>query len=181
MMMSASLRKLFFAFAVAIFLFGRPLSSFAGYRDDHFIAWISLGKGVDDQEITKKISDFANGDRIDSACKINWSNNDSILYVETRPLGVTDELIRKVFFEKDKASFLKLSHALRSFRDVDANVRHGLDGVVFYSGGNFPRMMSFTTGKKRIKVHPVELKASSAATDIEDAFCAVLPPIVRAP
>lgn len=164
-----------------VILFSFSQISFAGFRDDHFIAWINLGRGADDQEMTKKIVDFANSDRIDFACRINWSNNDSILYVGARPLGVTDELIREVFFEKNKASFLKLSHALRSFRDPDANVRHGLDGVIFYSGGSFPRMMSFTTGGKRIKVYPIELKASSEAKDVEGAFCALLPPITRAP
>jgi len=161
-------------------LFLLSTTSFAGFRDDHFVAWVNLG-GVDDQEITRKIDDFANSDRIDLVCDINWKNNDSILYVKTRPAGITDELVRKVFLKRDESSFLKLSNALRSFRDVDANVRHGLDGVVVYSGGRAPRMMSFTTGERRIKTRSIELKSSSETKDVEDAFCAVLPPIVRAP
>lgn len=57
------------AFAIYTFL---PIDSFAGSRSDHFVAWGSLGGGVENQEIAGKIKEFANSDRIDSACGIQW-------------------------------------------------------------------------------------------------------------
>lgn len=162
-------------------LFFLSASSFAGFRDDHFVAWVSLGGGADDQEVSRKIDEFANSDRMNSVCRINWTGNDSILYLNARIPGVTNELIRKVFFMRDAPSFLKLSRALRSFRDSKANVHDGLDGVIFYDGEKTFRMMSFTAGARGVKTYPIALKTSSSAENIEGAFCKLLPPITRAP
>ncbi|WP_143080769.1 hypothetical protein [Variovorax sp. YR750] len=158
-----------------------PVDSFAGFRSDHFIGWGSLGGGVESQEVSEKIIKFANSDRIDSDCDIRWKNNDSMLYLNGRRLKIPDDLLRKVFTERDSESFSALSHALRSFRVPEANVRDGLDGIVFYDGERTFRMMSFTVGARRIKTYPRALKASASREEVERAFCSLLPPITRAP
>jgi len=158
-----------------------PVNSFAGSRSDHFAAWINFETTANGKSISKIIDSFANSDRIDSTCNINWENNDSILYMNSHRLKIPAELIKRVFIEKDSSSFEELSRALRSFRDFDANVRDGLDGLVFYEEENSLRMMSFTTGQRKIKVYPSILKASTDPKKIESAFCTLLPPIVRAP
>ncbi|WP_418129804.1 hypothetical protein ABL849_28795 [Variovorax sp. 375MFSha3.1] len=166
------------AFATFIFL---PFNSFAGSRSDHFIAWGSLGNADVSQEITEKIKDFANSDRIDFACDIQWRNNDSILYLNNRRLKIPDDLLRRVFMERDGESFAELSRTLRSFRHLERNVGDGLDGMIFYDGEKSFRMMSFTVGARKVKTYPQLLKASSKTKEIERAFCSLLPPITRAP
>jgi len=166
------------AFVISIFL---SFDSFAGSRSDHFIAWSSLGSDGVSQEIAEKIKNFANSDRIDFACDIQWKNNDSILYLNNRVLKIPDDLLRKVFIERDAESFSALSHALRSFRHPERNVRDGLDGIVFYDGERSFRMMSFTVGARSVKTYPQAFKASAKTKEIERAFCSLLPPITRAP
>jgi len=166
------------AFATFIFL---PFNSFAGSRSDHFISFGSLGSDEVSQEIAEKIKEFVNGDRIDSVCGIQWKNNDSVLYFNHRVLKIPDDLLRKVFIERDIDSFPVLSHALRSFRHPERNVRDGLDGMVFYDGEKSFRMMSFTVGARRVKTYPQVLTASAKTKEIERAFCSLLPPITRAP
>ena len=166
------------ALAICILL---PIDSFAGSRSDHFVAWGSLGGGMESQEIAGKIKEFANSDRIDSACDIQWKNNDSMLYFNNRLLKIPDDLLRKVFIERDSESFSALSHVLRSFRHLETNARDGLDGIIFYDGERSFRMMSFTVGTRRVKTYPQVLKAPARAKEIERAFYSLLPPITRAP
>jgi len=168
--------------AVALpFYFLLPMNSVAGARSDHFVAWGSLGVDTGNRELVEKIKEFASSDRVDSVCGIQWENNDSILYLNNRVLRIPDDLLRKVFIERDTASFSALSHALRSFRHPERNVRDGLDGIVFYDGEKSFRMMSFTVGTRRVKTYPQVLTASAKTNEIERAFCSLLPPIVRAP
>ncbi len=168
------------AWLISIILFF-PVNSFAGSRSDHFAAWINLETTANGKAISKIINGFANSNRIDSTCNIEWENNDSLLYLNSRQLKIPAELTRRVFIERDNSSFKELSLILRSFRDPDANVRDGLDGLFFYDEENSLRMMSFTTGQRKIKVYPSILKASTDPRKIERAFCTLLPPIVRAP
>lgn len=166
--------------ALAFFML-LPMDSVAGARSDHFVAWGGLGTNADNRELAEKIKEFANSDRIDSVCEIQWKNNDSILYFNNRVLRISDDLLRKVFIERDTKSFSALSRALRSFRHPERNVRDGLDGIVFYDGERSFRMMSFTAGARSVKTYPQVLKASAKTKEIERAFCSLLPPITRAP
>jgi hypothetical protein len=165
----------------AAVLFFISVNSFAGFRDDHFVAWISLGKGVNSREVSRKIDEFANSDRVNSTCKINWAGNDSILYLNANIPGVSSKLIEGLFVERDASYFSKITSALRKFRDAEANVHDGLDGVIFYDGEQSLRMMSFTAGRRKIKTYPFILNASSKTEEIENAFCMLLPSITRAP
>lgn len=157
------------------------MDSFAGARSDHFVAWSSIGSDPGNRELVEKIKEFANSDRIDSICGIQWKNNDSILYFNNRVLKIPDDLLRKVFIEHNTESFPALSRALRSFRHPERNVRDGLDGIIFYDGERSFRMMSFTVGARSVKTYPQALKASAKTKEIERAFCSLLPPITRAP
>lgn len=166
------------AFAAFVFV---PFDSLAGSRSDHFIAWGSLGSDEISQDVAGKIKEFANSDRIDSICGIQWKNNDSILYLNNRVLKIPHDLLRKVFIEHNTESFPALSRALRSFRHPERNVRDGLDGIIFYDGERSFRMMSFTVGARSVKTYPQAFKASAKTKEVERAFCSLLPPIVRAP
>jgi hypothetical protein len=169
-------------FLIFSFLFIFGPTSHAGFRDDHALAWVNLDGASDHFRVDQKIIDFANSDRIDSMCGINWTRNSSVLYIKTRPKKLTDSLLHRVFFDQEKSAFKELSDMLRSFRDENAEVHDGLDGVMIYSSKNGPRMMSFTKGKKKVVEYSLKSNSSKLKTnDIEEAFCALMPPITRAP
>ena len=102
--------------------------------------------------------------------------------MKKRPDGITNELIRKVFIEKDGSSLRRLNYLLKSFKDAGNGVDEGLDGVVVYSNKGGPHMMNFITGRKKIKSYSLALNNSLVrAQDVEEAFCVLLPPTTRAP
>ena len=175
-------RKVGFCFVIFSCFFNFNSTSHAGFRDDHALAWVNLDGAADQFGIDQKIVDFANADRIDSICGINWTRNNSILYIKKRPQKITDSLLHRVFFDQEKSAFKELSNVLRNFRDNDAEVYDGLDGVIIYSSKNGPRMMSFTKGGKKVMERSLKFDSSKLRTeDIEQSFCALMPPITRAP
>lgn len=181
-MISESLRELFFAFAVACFLFGCHLRSFAGYRDDRLVVWVNLERDSQGVNVNEVIANFIRSGRIDSSCDVHWKGWGSILYMKKRPNGITDDLIRKVFVQKDGSSLRRLNHLLKSFKDTEVGVDEGLDGVVVYSSKGGPHMMNFITGRKKIKSYSLASNNSLVkAQDVEEAFCVLLPPTTRAP
>ncbi|HEX7866852.1 MAG TPA: hypothetical protein VF555_17990 [Variovorax sp.] len=102
--------------------------------------------------------------------------------MKKRPPGITDDLVKKVFIEKDRVSLKHLNRFLKSFRDAEREIDEGLDGIMVYSRKNGPKMMNFVTGRKKIKTFEMRSgDASPSAGDIEDAFCVLLPPVTRAP
>ncbi|WP_418118145.1 hypothetical protein [Variovorax sp. 350MFTsu5.1] len=174
--------KLFVSFLAAFLLWGSSSQSFAGYRDDRLVVWVNLDESPGRELINKMVKDFVESGRVDAECGVSWHEWGSVLYMKKRPPGITDELIRKVFIEKDRKSLQYLNRFLKSFRDADREIDEGLDGVIVYSKKNGPKMMNFVTGRKKIKTFEMRPgDASPSARDIEDAFCVLLPPVTRAP
>ena len=102
--------------------------------------------------------------------------------MKKRPAGITDDLVKRAFLEKNRVSLQQLNRFLKSFRDAEREVDEGLDGIMVYSRKNGPRMMNFVTNRKKIKTFEMRSDgASPSAQDIEDAFCVLLPPVTRAP
>lgn len=167
---------------MACLLFGWSLRSVAGYRDDRLVVWVNLEEGSRDSNVDEVIFNFIHSGRIDSSCGVRWEEWGSTLYMKKRPNGITNDLIRRVFIEKDGSSLRRLNYFLKSFKDSEGGVDEGLDGVVVYSNKGGARMMNFVTGRKKVKSYSL---ASSnylvKAQDIEDAFCVLLPPTTRAP
>ncbi len=181
-MISACLERLLFAFAVTCLLLGHPLSSFAGYRDDRLVVWVNLESGSKGFNVDEVIRDFIHSGRVDSSCGVRWQQWGSTLYMKKRPDGITDDLIRKAFIEKDRPSLQRLNHLLKSFKDPEIGADEGLDGVVVYSSKGGPHMMNFITGRKKIKSYSLASNNSLVkAQDVEEAFCVLLPPTTRAP
>lgn len=174
--------KLLISFFAIFVLYGFSLNSFAGYRDDRFVVWVNLDEGPHREIVNKVIKDFVESGRVDTECGVHWREWGSTLYMKKRPPGITDELVRKAFVEKDRASLQQLNRFLKSFRDAEREIDEGLDGIMVYSKKNGPRMMNFVTNRKKIKTFEMRGDgASPSARDIEDAFCVLLPPVTRAP
>lgn len=177
-----SLDKLFISLLAAFLLYGFPLRSFAGYRDDRLVVWVNLDESPHREVVNKVIKEFVESRRVDAECGVHWREWGSTLYMKKRPAGITDDLVKKAFLEKDRVSLRQLNRFLKSFRDAEREVDEGLDGIMVYSRKNGPRMMNFVTNRKKIKTFEMRSDgASPSAQDIEDAFCVLLPPVTRAP
>jgi hypothetical protein len=102
--------------------------------------------------------------------------------MEKRPEPITDDLIGDVFLNRNSNQKRILNAALKNYKDDRVMNSAGLDGVIVYVNQRKARMMSLTTGKRKIET--VTLGADRSlpeASDIEAAFCALLPPITRRP
>src|ERR1700741_4471612 len=94
--------RFFFYFSVIFILWGLSLQSFAGYRDDRHVVWVNLDGSPNGMLINSTIKEFIESGRIDKECGIKWSDWGSTLYMKKRPTGITNDLVKKAFFEKDK-------------------------------------------------------------------------------
>jgi hypothetical protein len=175
-------KSFYSSFFIPLLFWIFSLPSFAGHRDDRHVVWVNLDEGQNGLFINDVIREFIESGSIDKECGINWSGSGSTLYMKKRPPGITNELIKKAFLEKNEKSLRDLNKFLKSFRDIKGEINEGLDGVVVYSVSGNPRMMNFVTGRKKIKTFHLASKKSSPSTqDVEDAFCVLLPPVTRAP
>jgi len=169
------LQKAFFIFALAFSPF-----SFAGYAGGPYVVWVNLDRSVNGKRVDKIIANFATSKSVN--CGGQWKMGDSLLYMVARPSSISDSLVEDVFLRNDKIQMKRLSLALKNHRDADFPSHEGLDGVVIYSNKRDAKIMSFTKGRRKIEsvriASPGELPSKQ---DIEDAFCALLPPITRAP
>lgn len=106
---------------------------------------------------------------------------DSLLYMKRRPPSIDDELVRDAFLGKKKTKMKQLDVALRRYRDAEFPHHEGLDGIIVYSRQPEMKIMSFTAGARRIESVAVASQGNvPVKEDVEDAFCALLPPITRA-
>lgn len=142
--------------------------------------WVNLDHSSDKERINKVISSYATSKPVN--CDGLWRMGDSLLYMKKRPPLIDDYLVDGVFLKKEIAQRKRLNAALKNYKDADFRINDGLDGVIMYTTQGIPRMMRLTTGKNRIESITLALRdGRPLKEDIEDAFCALLPPITRAP
>jgi len=163
-----------------LFLFA-PIISLAGYAGGPYVVWVNLDLSSEKEEINQVIANFATSKSIN--CNGEWKRGDSLLYMKKRPPLISNSLIEKVFLKKSNSEKKRLNLALRGYKDIEFQHYEGLDGVIVYANENgAKKMMSLTTGKKKIEsVTLASHGRSPAKGDIEEAFCALLPPITRRP
>lgn len=167
---------------ISFLLFTLAFSSFsyAGYAGGPYVVWVNLDRSTNGKRVDKIIANFATSKSAN--CDGQWKMGDSLLYMVERPSSISDSLVEDVFLRNDKIQMKRLSLALKNHRDADFPSHEGLDGVLIYSNKRDAKMMSFTKGKR--KVESVRLASQGefpSKKDIEDAFCALLPPITRSP
>lgn len=157
-----------------------PFQSFAGYAGGPYVVWVNLDHSSEGKRVDKVIADYATAKSVN--CAGRWKMGDSLLYMKKRPLLINDDLIEDVFLRKNSGQKKRLSSALRTYKDVDFHHYDGLDGIIVYTAEGGGKMMSLTTGKRKIESVVIASHGKPPVKeDIEDAFCALLPPITRAP
>lgn len=158
-----------------------PLLASAGYAGGPYVVWVNFDHPSSKENTNKIIAEFAISKSVN--CDGNWKVGDSLLYMKKRPPLIDNELVESVFLKNDKPSKKRLNYALKNYKDIELQHLEGLDGIIVYTSVNdTKKMMSLTTGKR--KIQSVTLASHGrppAKADIEDAFCALLPPITRLP
>lgn len=141
----------------------------AGSVEGPYLVWLNLaspnGKSA---EADRQIETFVNG-----AERLCWPQG-ALLFMRTRPPGVTARLVRRALEHRDPAAQRRLRALLRKpFADVS-----GFDGVVAYSERGAPSLLALPMAGR------VRSEAVRGATG-EDAwgatFCRVMPPVSRRP
>ncbi|MEJ8851751.1 hypothetical protein [Variovorax rhizosphaerae] len=96
---------------------------------------------------------------------------------------ITHSLVRSAFIKHDPSSTTKLNGILKSHRDLENGVDEGMDGIIVYGSEGGAKMMSLTTGKPNVSSFdlPANKGHPPSNSDIELAFCHLLPPITRQP
>jgi hypothetical protein len=172
--------KRFLFFAGMVFLFSIFTTSvFAGSVNGPYVIWVNLDSSNDAKRVDKIVGDFAS--KKSTECNGNWATHKPLLYMKRRPPLITDKLIRRVFLEGNLSQKIKLNQLLRSYTDVDLD--DGFDGVIVHAKiKGESQILSLTTGKNKIQSYTAALKNSLPQREsIEDAFCALIPPITRKP
>ena len=105
-----------------------------------------------------------------------WVKGAGLIYMKKPPPGMTTELIGRALLRGSQSAKRSLSKALLSFRDDDVS---GFDGVVAYTDKPLPRFVSMTA--KTLAIHSQHIADVRNIKDVELAFCAVKPDVVRSP
>ncbi|RSZ32701.1 MULTISPECIES: hypothetical protein [unclassified Variovorax] len=156
-----------------------PIFSFAGYAGGPYVVWVNLDRSSDGKEVDRIIVDFLANKSVE--CDGQWKMGDSLLYMKRRPPSIDDGLVRDVFLGKKKTKMKQLDAALRSYRDAEFPHHDGLDGIIVYSRQPEMKIMSFTVRTRRVESVAVASQGNiPMKEDVEEAFCALLPPITRA-
>ena len=180
-MKNISFRSFEFPFRkILSFVLLLPSIAVAGDAGGPYVVWVNLDRSLNKSVVDQMIADFVVRKSIN--CDDQWKLGDSLLYMKRRPALIDDGLVRDIFLKKSKAKLKHLNAALKNYRDDEFPHHEGLDGLIVYTGQPEMKMMSFTRGRHRIESLAIASKGDvPSKEDVEEAFCALLPPITRAP
>ena len=105
-----------------------------------------------------------------------WSGSSALIYISKRPSRITNELVRQALLKNDANAKRSLGKILISYSDEEVR---GFDGLIAFVGEPNPRLISLTSGRTRLE--SFALFNTDNTTGLEDAFCAVIPQVVRKP
>ncbi len=155
---------------LSIYLGFFSCSAFAGVAVEPNIVYANLSVSSD-----KSVDAVLKG-VINSTNPECWVKGGGVVYMRKRPAGIDDKMIKRAVLQGRLSAKRVLSNALLSYRDGDVD---GLDGVVVYTDKPVPRLASMTA--KTLNVGSQKIADVKNAKDVELAFCAVKPDVVRAP
>jgi hypothetical protein len=144
----------------------------AGMPARPYFAWINPYK-LENPNVTSNIEQYIKSQPEDEFCgktALWW-----IAYVQTRPSGITEDLVQKATELNDKKARATIAKSITQFRDKD--VDNGLDGVVAYSIKPESHMVSINAHGKLRKSSTI--KDPRDPQQIINAFCAVIPESYR--
>lgn len=139
----------------------------AGSVEGPYLVWMNLGR-QQPEHADAQITAFANGEQ-----RLCWEEG-ALLYMRSRPAGLTPALVRQALVQRDAAAQRRLRALLRQpFDEVP-----GFDGVVAYVDEGEPRLLSLG---RRGPVRAEALRNAAGDAAWGATFCRLMPPISRRP
>ena len=166
--MMRSMRIPYLLFVLLLAAWGQARAGSAGGPR---LVWIDLDKN---HRATQPVKDFVNSQPSDLYC--DGDGYGLAFYMQKRPAGLTDSLIRAAIVErkpKARAAVLKI---MKSFKDPDEGIKDGLDGVVVFANVEGLRIISMDARGSIARSKPVSLDAPQT---LSKALCSVTPMIYR--
>jgi hypothetical protein len=155
-----------FIFLLCILILNLQTCAFAGNAGGPYVIWINLSNNrAIDEMVAKHIAE-----------KDECIPPNAVFLLNSRPNGITNELVSKAVIENDKASISLLEKIMRRPFDI---LRKGFDGIIAYDDSKYPRFSSVVTGWHAVATEKIPKGANSES--IWASFCVLIPPITRAP
>ncbi len=151
----------------------------AGYVYGPYVVWVNLDQSAKGKLVDQKIREFFSDES--TTCNGDWIVGQSWLYMKKRPKNIDNDLVKRVFLEKDRASQKDLHKLLRNYKDE--LIDDGFDGIIVYlRHKGEAKMMEMTVGKNKITSYTLALSNEQPEDEmIKNVFCGLLPPKTRAP
>ena len=141
----------------------------AGSVDGPYLVWMNLAQQPG--PVDARIRNYVNSGK--SEC---W-NSQALLFMRSKPKAITPALVAKALLKQDRKAIAQLNQILGTGFGDEATA--GFDGIVVYTDQPSPRLISLTTGKR--KVDSMLVESLTKKDELELSFCVVRPDTVRQP
>ena len=149
---------------ILLALFVASFDAWAGAVPGPYVIWVNLS--MHPGPVDRTVENYLESD--DDLC---W-NKGALMFMRSKPSGVTPALVRRAVLEKDVGALRKLSAILRR---PFGEANQGFDGLIAYSELPEPTYYGLTTGRNRIQsVQPLP-------DFLGRTICVVMPEVVRKP
>ncbi|MDB5800609.1 MAG: hypothetical protein JWL63_1548 [Rhodocyclales bacterium] len=162
--------KIVIRFVFGFWILVYPYFAFCGDPGPQKIVWVNLD-GPPIQAIDDIIRTIILGDK-----PMCWVAGNKDFFMTRRPAEITTELVRAAFVSKNRKELKRLNELLQE--NLHRKVSE-FDGVMAYTSNDQPTLIGYTRGAS----HPeyAKIKNPSDVKSVEEAFCLVLPDVVRKP
>lgn len=152
-----------------LLLFCHSGSLFAGDPGSAIVVWVNLDSNP--SEIDGKMKELILSNK--SKC---WAEDNKDFYMKRKPAEITNELVYGALVKNLKTKKNKLNYLLSE--KINRNPRE-FDGVVAYIANPKPGLIGYTRG--RIKAEFVKIEEPFDLNSLDEAFCLIVPDVVRKP
>lgn len=142
---------------------------FAGDPGSAIVVWVNLDSNP--SEIDNKMKELILSNK--SKC---WAQDNKDFYMKRKPAEITNELVYGALINNSKTKKNKLNYLLSE--KIDRNPPE-FDGVVAYIANPKPELIGYTRGRKKAEF--VKIEEPIDLNSLDEAFCLIVPDVVRKP
>lgn len=156
-------------FSCCLLVFCQYGLAWAGDPGGAIVVWVNLGDAP--SEIDNKMKELILSNK--SKC---WAEDNKDFYMKRRPAEISNGLVFDALVKNIKSQKIRLNSLLGE--NVGRHPRE-FDGVVAYIEKPKPRLIGYTRGKKHAEF--VDIDPSCDLKALDEAFCLIVPDVVRKP
>lgn len=154
---------------IFLFFFCHSGLLFAGDPGSAIVIWVNLDSNP--SEIDSKMKELILSNK--SKC---WAQDNKDFYMKRKPVEITNELVYGALVNNSKIKKNRLNYLLSE--KIDRNPRE-FDGVVAYIANPKPGLIGYTRGRKKAEF--VKIEEPFDLNSLDEAFCLIVPDVVRKP